>query len=623
MTPPAQLPSRARRVSPWPRARGWGVAALLGLTLAVAHSGGGLWAQVAAASVRADSLPPSLRRALRRGDGALRRGDGALRRPPDAAALERQLQALGYLEARVIAARALPAADSGARAWPRVQLGPFYRLDSLHLVGPWPERLRARWRPPPIRRRAVGFSAQAIAQWARPTLEALGEEGFLSARLLPTAAHYAPTTGGDTVRVAAQVALRVGERVRLAELRVLPTPATQRLRERERFVAGLLRLRMGGVLTARAVADIPAVLDASPYYRSAGPPTLRIDSARATLEVPLRIERANRFDAVLGVLPPRQGQQEWQFTGLIDLALVSPLGGGEVLQFKYEELPSRSRRLDAYIRVPQLAATPLDLELRLNLLKQDSLFQTVRLEPALRYAFTPRLQLRLSYRQLSTGLLSVDAFRQQATPPPSMDGSSSLVGLGLSYARLDYPFNPRRGLLVNADVGIGTKTLRRARGLDSLDLARLVGRQARREWSLEAWGYMPIARQQTLVLGARGYWLDQAERFDNDLAFVGGARLLRGFNEQQFLASLYAIATVEYRLLFERDGYLGAFIDMAYLERRTFQLAEALRPVGYGISLQVPTAAGVLSLAYAIGQAPGQPPQAGRGRIHLGFISRF
>ncbi len=594
----------------------WTRALAVGLTAAgVVVTASVAWGQSARVPSSADSvrrvvatgLPPSLLRSTR----AERLRYAERPGPSTAAALRARLMRLGYREAEV-----------PPRLGP-LRLGRYFRLDSLHLVGDWPAQAIDRVVLPQQRRRLTPYGTDQASRLLIPALERLGQQGFIQAGAVIESAEYAPA--GDTVGVRLRLRTTLGPRVRLDSLKLEPADTLRRLRESNRFVGALLRLRRGDVLTPTALSDIPSLLDASAYYRATGAPELQVDTlGRALVRVPLRVERANRFDAVLGVLPPRQGQNEWQFTGLIDLALVSPLGTGEVLQFKYEELPSRSRRLDARVVVPYLAATPLGLELRLNLLKQDSLFQTVRLEPALSYAFAAGVTARLSYRSLSTSLLSTAGLTRVVwPPPPSLDGRSQLVALALDYTRLDYAFNPRRGVRVVAEAALGTKTVQRTRGLDSLDIGRLLGSQPRREWSLELWGYWPTARRQTLVTAFRGYALDQAERFDNDLAFVGGARLLRGFNEQQFLVSRYALVTLEYRLLIERDGYVGAFVDWAYLERRTLRINESIRPLGYGVTLQLGTAAGVFSIAYAVGQAENQPAQAARGRIHIGFVSRF
>lgn len=530
--------------------------------------------------------------------------------------LQQRLLDLGYAEARV--STDYLTTDS---AHIRVQTGPYYALDSLLIEG-GSAVMVSKVALPQRRRRHVAYSATEVANRLSPALDYAGAQGYIQATSETVNQRY--RLSGDTVHVTATYRLSLGPRVLLDRVVLANADAARPIREKERFVAALLRLKVGQVLNPQDLTSLPALLDASPYYASAGPPQLSIDSSRATITVPMRVNRANKFDAVLGALPPRAGQPDWQFTGLVDLALVSPLGRGEILQLNYQELPLNSRRIDARLKLPALAGTPLDAQVALNLFKQDSSFQTVAFDASLDYRFSSAVQVRISTSTRTSNLLSIAAYRGQIQPlPPSLDGRSSSVGLGLTYDRLDYAFNPIRGLRVSASASIGTKSIRRSRGLDSLDLSGLKQSLPRREWRLDVLGFIKTAKKQTLHLALHSYWLDQAERFDNDLAFLGGARSLRGFNEQQFLASFYTVGTIEYRLLIDRDSYVGAFADVAYVERATVGGYEKITPRGFGVNLQVATRAGVLSVAYAVGQVEGQSIQAGRGRIHLGYISRF
>jgi outer membrane protein assembly factor BamA len=204
-----------------------------------------------------------------------------------------------------------------------------------------------------------------------------------------------------------------------------------------------------------------------------------------------------------------------------------------------------------------------------------------------------------------------------------MDGEYRGYGIGLGFDNLDYRPNPQRGLAITADFALGEKTIRRSLGLDSLDFGRLQARQTQAEARLDVAGYLPIAARQVLALRARAFWLDLRQPFDSDLAFLGGSQLLRGFNENQFLASAYGVGTAEYRLLLDQDSHIGVFVDYAAVQYRSVVREELFFPFGLGVMLALQTRAGQVGITYGVGSAPGQPFQPQRGRIHIGYTNRF
>lgn len=525
-----------------------------------------------------------------------------------AQALVAALQAAGFAAAQVVY-------DSLSRRY-RTEAGPYYSLDSIGVVG-LPAAALADVRRTGLRVPSPWQPALAEA-YAQRCLAATGSHGYPYAVLsAPRVLYHSRTPDSVGVTVAYQVAP--------GPYTVWGLPqADSVLRERPRWLAAQLGLYPG---TPFAWSDWQALgqrLAARGYYTLAAPPVPR-DSA-GVLSPQLRLKRvaANRFDALVGLLPPREAQTEWQLTALIDLRLVSALRLGERLTLGYEQFPGTSRRLNVRLEVPQVGGSRLGGELRLQLFKQDSTFQTLQFEPSVRYQVTPNLSAELFSQVRTSGLLRVAPF--QATvfpPPPVLDSRAAYTGVGLRYDSRDDPQNPRSGQLIALRYGLGTKTVRRTVGLDSLDYSRLALNQTQQELRLQAETYLPSGRAQVWRLGLQGYWLGLREYFDSDLQPFGGLRTLRGFNENQFLLSAYAVATVEYRLLLGDAAYLGLFADYGYLEQRSFTARTQFRPGSGGFSLSLDTQAGQLQVVYAVGQTSGQPLQLGRGRVHIGYAAGF
>jgi outer membrane protein assembly factor BamA len=348
------------------------------------------------------------------------------------------------------------------------------------------------------------------------------------------------------------------------------------------------------------------------------------DGRRARLYIDLERRRANRFDGLLGLLPPQSSDQSLQVTAFLDLRIVSAFHTGEEIALKYENLPNTSQSLDAAYRQPFVFGSNFELSARFSLLKQDTSFLRRQFTPTVAYRFSPELSARIFWERRSESLLDPGPYQERVWPPPPvLDSQSNLYGLGLRVDTRDNRRNPSRGWLLDTDFAIGRKTIQPTFGLDSLDYDRLALDQPRREGNLLVQWFIPTWAAQVLVLGNQTYWLDLEEYYDNDLRQLGGARSLRGFNENSFLASFYSIGTLEYRLRIGEASYIGAFGDVSVLEYRSVGTRRLRHPIGIGLTMAFETKAGVVNLSYALGRDEDRPFQPARGRIHLGLMNEF
>jgi hemolysin activation/secretion protein len=111
--------------------------------------------------------------------------------------------------------------------------------------------------------------------------------------------------------------------------------------------------------------------------------------------------------------------------------------------------------------------------------------------------------------------------------------------------------------------------------------------------------------------------------FLNELFQLGGNKTLRGFDEESFYASAFAIATLEYRYLMGPSSYLFSFLDAAYLGRKSIQGNGGGKYAGIGLGCTFETKSGLFSLAYAAGKNNDLPFNFRASKIHFGFVSLF
>lgn len=513
----------------------------------------------------------------------------------------------GHPEARIDSLRL-----SGRDVWVALNAGPYYRLDSLFLPD---TALVFSTRLPPV---GGPFHWPSLQEELKTGLRSFEENGFPFARYEAPLVRYR-RAGGDTLGISVRLAFTPGPLVVVDSIRV-----EGEIREKNRFVAQMARIRPGSLYNQREIDGIPRMLNNSLYYRNVRPARVEFRGGHATLVVPMERRKANRLDGLLGLLPPRDGTQKLQFTGLLDLQLVSALRWGEVIQFKYEKLLATSQTLNASYMHPYLLGTGFKALVKFSLWKQDTLFLTQTFEPGGYYQISRNLQVRFSFRSENASLLSSEPYAAVVWPPPPVMNSRTRLGsLGLEVNTLDNTLNPRRGVWLETDAAYGTKRILKTVGLDSLNLSRILTRQPRTEASLYVMAFRPLAGRFVGMLGARAYWLSLAQYFTSDQRYVGGARSLRGFNENEFLARFYTILTAEVRLRLNEETYFGLFADAGYLEGIAQETPYSQRPMGIGLSLSVRTPAGQVQLSYALGRVGDIPFQPTRGRIHIGLVNHF
>ncbi len=109
----------------------------------------------------------------------------------------------------------------------------------------------------------------------------------------------------------------------------------------------------------------------------------------------------------------------------------------------------------------------------------------------------------------------------------------------------------------------------------------------------------------------------------SDLWKLGGNSTVRGYREEQFLASRIAWTNLEYRLLLTRRSYAFLFFDSGYYLReadpeRSVQKSEDVI-FGYGLGITVETGIGLLGVSFALANGD----SFSDGKIHFGIINEF
>ena len=388
-----------------------------------------------------------------------------------------------------------------------------------------------------------------------------------------------------------------------------------------RFVSRATGLEVGRPLVPYDPAAIRRDLEESGLFESVGAPRLAVsETDGAVLTVPVEERPPGLFDVVLGLQPEPggspQGRGRLALVGTGRLVLENLFGGGRRLDLRLVRNPGLVAEVEAAASDPYLAGLPLRATVAFRGYSQDSTFGQQRYGAEAGFRLAPGLEI-IGAANVESTSPGPAGRRLGAEGVPLVPASSAtFAGFGVRYRRVDSRANPRRGLAGHVLLETGRKTRRLLGAADSVRRAE-PGALPQQRLTAEARFFMPTLRRQVFVTGGDLAVL-LAERYDRaELFRYGGARSLRGYDEERFLGSVVGRAVFEYRYQLDRTSFAFAFADVGYVRRPQLEGVPAeggLHP-GYGFGLQYRTPLGLVTLSYALNPEDG----ALAGKVHAGL----
>ncbi|MBD2769300.1 BamA/TamA family outer membrane protein [Hymenobacter sp. BT664] len=433
------------------------------------------------------------------------------------------------------------------------------------------------------------------------------------------------TVGLDSIQlrdhdIAGRVVLKRGRAVVFDSLQVVGTSKTKK-----RFLIKYLQIFPNQPFSQQRVAAAAQLLRQLPYVKLRAEPEVRFARGRARVYLLLDERPSNQFDAIVGILPNADANQRGvQFTGDVTINIRNIKGGGKQLGVQWRKNDALSQLLDAQYVHPNFFGTPLEVAATFNLYKQTDAFLTLR--PRLQVTYPTSRAGRISFFAEQRGSFLLDTLLKRRTQlPENIDSQYNSYGLGYAWNSLDDLFFPHRGYLISGQGGVGTKTISKNPAVKPELYDGVLLRSTQYSFGLRAERYFPVKRAGVLLLRLRGEGLLSPRLFTNDLFRLGGLNSLRGFSENQFYSSSYAVATAEFRQFISADSYVFLFADQAYTRRDlgTGQDGQVDQPTGLGAGLSFRTAAGLFQFVYSLGRTTQQAFELRSSKIHFGLTSRF
>ncbi|MBB4080163.1 outer membrane protein assembly factor BamA [Lewinella aquimaris] len=422
-------------------------------------------------------------------------------------------------------------------------------------------------------------------------------------------------------QLTAKVDVRTGPLVRIGSLRI-----PENVRVRNIFLERYLGLLPGEPYSQRRVRRLRERLAQLPYLSLQGAPIVSFRDSLAYIDLPLERQPASRFDFVIGVLPNSNQTGKLLITGELNGELYNGFGQGERIAARFEQLKPQTQELQLGLDYPFLFGLPFGFEGELELYRRDTSFLNLNWHLAATYLREGNDRLSAFWEKRSTIVPGLDSTRLvNGQLPDTLGVSRSFFGLQLRRNRTDRRFSPRNGYTVDISGAAGFRRLK------NLDFAGEVAdslsrRSAQFQLAAAVDLYFDPLVGTVLYLGLRAQaLLTERDVLANEQYRIGGARILRGFDEQQIFATDYQVLTAEFRLLLGERAFLYAFADAARVNSRSSARPNLAidYPRGFGAGVNFETRAGIFGLSLALGARRGLPVDLGAPKVHLGYVSVF
>ncbi len=390
------------------------------------------------------------------------------------------------------------------------------------------------------------------------------------------------------------------------------------------FLERYLGVKEGMPYDETSISQVSSKIKQLAFISEKQPPRVQLTERNNKLLLFLDKKNASQFDGIIGLLPDADTKKTI-VTGDVKLKLVNGiLRNGETFDLEWRRLRTQTQDFNGRVIYPYLFGTPIGIDYNLKIYRKDSTFLDLTNNIGLQYYFEGLNNFKVYYKQRNTNIISTAGLDFVTTLPEYADITTQSYGVGTTYEKLDYRFNPHKGiaLIVNAQTGV--RTIRKNPRINPVAYENTLLKSTQYQFESTLSGYIRLVGHNVLRLGLQAASVfGNSTVFRNELLRIGGLKTLRGFDEESIYASAYVIPTVEYRFLFAQNSNLLLFAEGAWYENNSNHSYMHDTPVSVGAGINFETKAGILSLTYALGNQLGNGFDARSGKIHFGLTALF
>ncbi len=438
-------------------------------------------------------------------------------------------------------------------------------------------------------------------------LKKYNADGFPLAKILIDSIYIYRDNGRDSLCVSLKV--NEGKRIRIEAVRIEGNTETK-----DYVILRALRIPADSYYNEDELERAQQRVQKLGFFRSVSKPELFESGDTTGILLKVAEGNTNTFDGIVGYVPAQLGQPGY-FTGMIDISMLNLFGTGRKFRAQWHQETKLTQQLEIGYSEPYIFGYPITAELSFSQRQQDSTSVTRNFGVNGIFTFSDYFNANLLLSDIST------------TPLLSAENNFSVyqsgildAGIGVTYDTRNDLYSPTTGILYETQIQFGQKKIYGPSQLIQPG-TRLTNYVQHLSVGLSL--YHEFLPRQIAAIGIHGEQVTGTELDQTDMYRIGGTNTIRGYLENQFLATKAAWANIEYRFATGRESFLFAFIDAGYIYEQADPIADtpamSASLYGYGIGAQVETGLGILKASFALGRGDSFT----QGKIHFGLVNRF
>ncbi|MFY8033509.1 MAG: hypothetical protein ACOVMN_03260 [Flexibacteraceae bacterium] len=390
-----------------------------------------------------------------------------------------------------------------------------------------------------------------------------------------------------------------------------------------KFLEKYLYLKRSEIYNPKQAARAASVLRTMPYLQLQSDIVFGFSGKKVSPQLQVKYRKVNTADGVIGFLPNESQQGKLILNGEINLKLVNLFKSGKVLDLQWRSTRPGSLKLLAEYIHPVFLGTHWELQTNVQLLKEDSTFFNRALKAAFLYQFENGAKAGFYIRDNRSAVLLQN--RETTTQNLSNLASTTYLELGsaIEINSLSDYFSPRKGIYLKSEFGLGQKQINNSSPDSTSQTTTSAPKTPQALLKVLQSSYIPTSSKSSLLvkfqLGA--LWNRTLQR--NELLRLGGMQTMRGFAENLFFASKYAVATTEWFYYLDESSSISLFAEQAMMQRFLLTRETTDYPTAIGLGLRFGTRNGIFNLAYAFGRNNESPFSVRTAVVHFGISGRF
>lgn len=406
--------------------------------------------------------------------------------------------------------------------------------------------------------------------------------------------------------------LEENSRIKIQEIKITGNDITNRdiiLRE--------IDLDTSDYVTSDMLEDIKLRLERLNVFSYVESPKIYLNKKQNRTGLLIKVTEGNNntFDGIIGYVPPPSDNENGYFTGLVNVSFRNLFGTARRLDLRWQQEVRETQELEFKVGEPYFLSTPVSVNLGFLQRIQDTTYTRRRIDVVGGLPISERF-----FVSVLGGYDRIIPAEENRNNFIIADSRILSTGLELRYDTRDNIYFPTSGNLFKTSYTYGDKKIFNIAELDTLGFKENYTIQ-RYTGELDIF-YSFFKRTSTMLKlfggEVRGERIEESELFR-----IGGNKSIRGYREEQFLASRLFYGNLEMRFSISRRSFFYGFYDAGYYLRVQDDANKIPEQkgflFGYGIGLRLETNLGLIGVSYALGK--GDSPLD--GKINFGLITDF